>query len=432
MSGKKMAKVMMQLLILLIAVTFFGIYTPVKAASTDPLVGRWERSSGGNEGMVIAVSRVKDTYKAVVLKVPEKSNFKVGDQKWKSIKLISNSTYSGKDLFVYENKKPSIYVDIKVALSGNNVLYVTSTYPSGVKASFGEKQMWKKLKNTFDATIDGWPVQNTRTSFGYFPVGKYEIDHKLYTEIFGELDKETLKKIDKKENDWKGNCFGMAITAMLFQQGKITLPNVDILSKDGYNKMQVAASDWSLKEAMLKKDSKLAKIIQRYQVYGDLVDFHENTRYHVNVLNDWDKVEPLLVEVFWTDGKGNRQGHSMVTDTSRSIISMNDGYERIYLYDPNYPYYANPKNEKLAEYYKDSTERYIDINREDGTWKINVKANGDAQAYIVSESSVIIGKKTYKNKTSFDTGLILSSLDDLDIPTSFNGKAELDLYKLDD
>ncbi len=425
MKGKKIVKIIIRFVILIIPIFWSGMDTSANSAATDPLIGRWERSSGGNEGMVISIKKDKDSYHAVLLKTPN-LNFKVGDLKWKSLKKNLDGSYKAKDLYVYNNKKtPSIYVDINLTLD-DKTLIVKSTYPTGVKATSGEKQTWKKLGNTFDVTIDAWPIENTRTSFGYMPVGNYKIDHAQYTKIFGKLDKETLKKIDKRQNKWKGNCFGMAITAMLFHQGKISLPNVEILSKDGYSKMQIAAADWSKKEAMLKKNSELAKIIQRYQIYGDLADYYESYRDYVKVLNEWDNEEPLLVEVLWFDENGHSQGHAMVTDTSKPIEITDDGYERIYLYDPNYPYYVNLKNDKLTDVYKDSTERFIDIHRENRSWRINVQLNGASHAYTVSESSVTIGKKIHNNKT----GLILSTLDDLNIPTSFNGTAEIDLSKL--
>lgn len=243
MNGKRMVKIVILFVILIIPIFWSEKDTSAKVTAADPLTGRWERTTGGNEGMVISVKKTNGSYYAVLLKT---SNiyFKVGDLKWKSIKKYSDSSYSAKDLFVFGNKKtPSIYVDIKITLSDDKTLQVKSTYPSGIKATSGELQTWKKLGNIFDVTIDAWPIQNTKTSFGYMPWNSYKIDPAQYTKIFGKLDKETLKKINKREEKWKGNCFGMAITAMLFHQGKISLPKVEILSKDGYSGMQIAALD---------------------------------------------------------------------------------------------------------------------------------------------------------------------------------------------
>lgn len=180
---------------------------------------------------------------------------------------------------------------------------------------------------------------------------------------------------------------------------------------------------------MVKKKSELAKIIQIYQIYGDLADYYNEDRDwdYVEALNDWDKEELLLVEVLWKDEMGESQGHALVTDTSKPIKITDDGYERIYLYDPNYPYYINPKNDSLVNYYKESTERYIDIDKKNRLWRITLRSNGASSSYSISNSSVTVGKKTY----NFNTGLLISSMDDLNVPTSFNGKAELDLSKLD-
>jgi len=437
MTFKEVNKVSIVVMILVLLMIFpndiFAQYIDIDttnpiATTADPLIGRWERDTNLVGEMIINVTKKNDSYEAVIEKSTGEYanyNFKIGDIKWKEIKKKSNTTYTGKDLFRNKtNEDKYSYVDINISLSSDGNIDIKAIYKDGQKANMGEYQKWRKLKNNFNLTINSWPIQNTRTSYGYnFLINDYKIPLERYIEVFGESIKPYYKSMDKT---WAGNCFGMSVSAAMHNLGTLELPNVTILTRDGYNDFRntsILSIATKEQEPILTKGSELAKIIERYQIYGDITEDYrkESARSYMETLKNWDKVEPLLVNVYWSG-----VGHALITDTSRKIESLEDGYKRIYLYDPNYPYFMNLDDINLPDYYSKASERYIDINESTGDWRTNVTTlSGTKDNFVGRENG-----KAFPKSVGI-TGLELFSFNDLNIPRNFDGTAKFNVDKVD-
>ncbi|MBQ4529459.1 MAG: leucine-rich repeat protein [Lachnospiraceae bacterium] len=249
---------------------------------------------------------------------------------------------------------------------------------------------FKLLDQGFDLKEDGYCLLNANCSFGYDSVWKnllglneYTISLERYKEVFGDsISKEQYKQIE----EWRGNCFGMAATAVLFYKESISLKpylqeDKNTLNSGGYE-MLCENVDGSYYFAV-RKESELTKLIERYQIWQDSVEFRNDRKNDIEryeniktALKRIEEKEPLLLAVYWASG-----GHAFVVDSSRSPEKSSDGWYRIYLYDPNHPYFG-----KLAgtftpiQSYQTANERYIDINIENGQWKMDVMVSSNSDS----------------------------------------------------
>lgn len=279
---------------------------------------------------------------------------------------------------------------------------------------------FKLPEQGFDLKEDGYCLVNANCSFGYdsswkklLGLKEYTIPLERYKEVFGHaISKEQYRQIE----EWKGNCFGMAATSVLFYKETIPLKpylqeDKNTLNAGGY---EVLCEDEDGKYYFaVRKESELTKLIERYQIWQESEEFrqdlindakrYENTEI---ALKRIEEKEPLMLAVYWDDG-----GHAFVVDSSRKPEEFSDGWYRIYLYDPNHPYFGDLANTYTPICaYQTANERYIDINVENGQWKMDVMVSSNS-----GSDSVKVGYDVPNSYFCF--------LDVDGYPTSFEEKA---------
>ena len=287
----------------------------------------------------------------------------------------------------------------------------------------------------FDLTKDGHCIINDAPYFSYnswknwFGIFGYKIPLERYQEVYG--DSYTKHIYEQDISTWKGNCFGMSATAVLFYKKKLPVTdyvhNTGTLASGGYDKM---ASSYGRTYLKLNNDSELTKLIERYQIWQDSSEYFRSyakdtinygsgtdAERFSNVVNKIKNTkEPFIVSVNWDKPDGSRTGHALVVDSSRTPQDLGDGWVRIYLYDPNNPYFGSFGDKKPVLYYTQAENRFLDVNISNGQWKMAAALNGNG------ESITSIGCD--------DSGNILRNstivfVDVNDYPTNFNKKATL-------
>lgn len=134
----------------------------VNAVMVDPLIGRWERFGDGAEGTIVKVTNVNGVYQSVLEKVTGTLvdlSFAVGDLKWKDVTLSSGSTYSGKDMFRYQDSSAYEYVNIRMEIDANGTLKIATLDNVIENVIIGTYQTWRKLDSVNPADIpSSWAV----------------------------------------------------------------------------------------------------------------------------------------------------------------------------------------------------------------------------------------------------------------------------------
>ena len=286
----------------------------------------------------------------------------------------------------------------------------------------------------FNLKNDGHCVINAVSSFSYdswtnwFGIAGYKIPLERYQEVYGES--YTKHIYDQNISVWGGNCFGMSATAVLFYKGKLAISEYihggNTITSDGYDDMASSGNQVYLR---LKSNSDLTKLIERYQIWHeesdefaqsrvkDIINYGIGTNAEIfsGVLTKIESTkEPFLVSVHWKDSKGSDVGHALVVDSSRSPKSLGNGWVRIYLYDPNNPYFKNFGNKTPVSAYSQAENRYVDVNIESGQWKMAAMVNGSWS------STASIG---YDDNGNEIEGSSISFRDVNDYPIEFDKKA---------
>ena len=285
----------------------------------------------------------------------------------------------------------------------------------------------------FDLTKDGHCIINDAPYFGYnswknwFGIFGYKIPLERYQEVYG--DSYTKHIYEQNISTWKGNCFGMSATAALFYKKKLPVTdyvhNTGTLASGGYDNMISSNGRTYLK---LNNDSELTKLIERYQIWLESNEYYQlcvkaimnygsgtDAERFSNVVNKIKNTkEPFLVLIKWGESKDSRAGHALVVDSSRTPQDLGDGWVRIYLYDPNNPYFGSFGDKKPVLNYTQAENRFLDVNISNGQWKMAAALNGNG------ESITSIG---YDDSGNILRNSTVVFADVNDYPTNFNKKA---------
>ena len=226
----------------------------------------------------------------------------------------------------------------------------------------------------FDITRDGWAFPNSSAGFNYGPFCKIPVER--YTEVFGEFVRPLAERII--DRSWSGNCFGMCALAYKIYQGRVSLDNGIEVNEtyDDINSYFDMADFKYYKYPSLKPDSSLCNLIERYQVAQETyIKYTEKQRSYAEIFKDAEKSiankKPLALTVKWKKSKKTK-GHELITDTSRDLVIKDNGWRRLYLYDPNNPHCDNKENYILPDCYKNWDDRYIEYNINTGEWYLSV------------------------------------------------------------
>lgn len=285
----------------------------------------------------------------------------------------------------------------------------------------------------FNLKKDGHCVINAASSFSYdswtnwFGIAGYKIPLERYQEVYGES--YTKHIYDQNISVWGGNCFGMSVTAILFYKGKLAVTEYihggNTITSDGYDNMASSGNQVYLR---LKSNSDLTKLIERYQIWQESYEFVQsnvkdiinygmgmNAKLFSDMLTKIESTkEPFLVTVHWKNSNGSKVGHTLVVDSSRSPKNLGNGWVRIYLYDPNNPYFENFGNKTPVSAYSQAENRYVDVNTESGEWKMAAMVNGSGS------SAASIG---YDDNGNEIEGSSIVFRDANDYPINFDKKA---------
>ena len=282
----------------------------------------------------------------------------------------------------------------------------------------------------FSVIDDGYPFDNFYESFDYtsslnrIPYGTYKKVFKNYTRNL----------YVSSASIWGGNCFGMSVSAILFNEGKLKLSDY---FKTGTSLNQCAESELVTNFGFgvegfthfykyLPLESKIRELIECYQIWLNSKEFDKYREYcfaasdggqstigsAIYLLNNFDN---HLVNVSWMEGS-NWKGHSMVIDTSRKPYPLDgSGWYRIYLYDPNYSFNStmNKSNPKLK-----CLNRYLDVNINNNHWRVTANTNAGTNANLVGYN--------FDDQYIDNTIIQIISFDTLQsLPTIFDGTATL-------
>lgn len=295
---------------------------------------------------------------------------------------------------------------------------------------------YKKVnKDGFSHNDNGWPILNWSDSFeyGWF----YKIPIERYREVYGNsFSKQEYKQVSK---NWGGNCAGLSMSAILFYNQELNIQNYKdtngLLNKVGYDEVNDVFGRGCM--PILKQNSELTKLIERYQIYQNSEEFYRMWKIFLNKnIGDYDetgkfmwypkkmfkmavdginnnKSKPFYIQVNWKY-KGNDGGHALVTDTTKKPVDLGNGWYQISLYDCNTPYFNKfaGKNHPVA--FDKSNERYLYVNIENGGWNMEIQANAGTE-------QLHIGKREDDTYVCEESEIQIFNIDE--VPSNFNTKA---------
>lgn len=127
----------------------------------------------------------------------------------------------------------------------------------------------------FSAMEDGWSFCNLWEGFGYSEA--YAISEKRYEKVFGKsyvAAAKTTKKLYESmiPETWKGNCFGMSVTAILFYLGKLDWNNYNNSEQNStinsyYDAMpQYSEGEKNVRYAQSDINGRITELIETYQI----------------------------------------------------------------------------------------------------------------------------------------------------------------------
>lgn len=182
---------------------------------------------------------------------------------------------------------------------------------------------WQMAYNQLSLESVSYNIGNDSGSFAY--PEQYKIPLGVYRYMFG--DTERAKTYYNNESTWRGNCFGMCSTAIMF--------NVDSneINIEDYNSLAQSVSDLTIHDKSSKLQITLEQFVEAMQIsqkdstiiqeyYKNKDDLKKLCTYVKNSENQ--QGYPLLIAMFGKEG-----GHAVV---GYKIIG-----NKLYVYDPNYP-----------------------------------------------------------------------------------------------
>lgn len=254
-------------------------------------------------------------------------------------------------------------------------------------------------KKGFDLTKDGYCVDNSEQGFNY--PEHYKIPYERYVETFGK--RYTYNRYSQMSEEWGGNCFGMSSTAVMFYNGQLPFEsylNLDTtLNKSGYT----GFDECDLPQLNYKSDSSkanLVKLIERYQIAQEEINPWEKYQtdygevragYFKEICqNIIDHQTPYIVGVDWYECAPNHEkkrmnfyhcGHAMVVDSVRKPEMMQNGWVKLYLYDPNYSYFSDFEqiNKVHVTWNNSAKRRCLYLNTLTGEWHMKIFSDDEKQ-----------------------------------------------------
>lgn len=331
--------------------------------------------------------------------------------------------YDEDDSTVYYISSPTTFeIDVEKNPSG--------TVVSTPESSGGGEPVNPAPSDGFSAKEDGWSFVNGYEGFQY-PEG-YAIPEERYAEVFGDAYVAAANSADGNIYDsmipkWGGNCYGMSVTAVLFYLDMLNWESYGSLYSENFESVNsyyetIRWQNVVSPRTFISSDmgTEITKLIERYQIlqrgtaggykrvnstYQDVFSsafldlenvneyrgwFNKNNTYRLNTLGNYiesvyqkicNAEEPLLLDMFSSHG-----AHTVVVRTDKTPERMEDGWYRIYIYDPNTPYLSENIIQEYGyepkSYYLNhlSEDRYIELNPGKNQWRYAGSVRGDASS----------------------------------------------------
>lgn len=317
----------------------------------------------------------------------------------------------------------------------------------------------------FSAQRDGWSFVNGYEGFQY--PSDYSIPEERYAEVFGDSYVAAAKVGDKAKYDsmmpeWGGNCYGMSLTAVLFYLKMLdwtgyAYPNEDFPTVNSYytdikssttneiyatsrmgNIMTVLIENYAILQhgtnmAYRYSGSTYPYIFEEYIKEKGIFNWFFKTSTHdpngkyitriLDLINE--SADPLVLILHSSYG-----GHAVVARKDKKPLKMEDGWYRVYIYDPNSPYMSesikSEYGEKLKPYYLNgkSDDRYIELNPETNQWRYNGSTQENVEPRYWGSNADGSVRYFYDNTNDgirIPEYMYVFSVKDVDIPLVFYG-----------
>lgn len=292
---------------------------------------------------------------------------------------------------------------------------------------------------------DGWCFANAAESFGEDSQNlfyKYFIPRERYDEVFGTAYWES----NRFSKEWKGNCAGMSVTAILFFLDYLDWKAIDNSTPKNFYTPNSFYHDIYYHYASQSgyatsgNDTELTRLIEAYQLYineikkhmslGHLVNTYwterptesktlSGSKYIINHVPRGTYISSML-EVFrqayeentplYISLQGDDFAHAIVSRTDKKPEDMGNGWWRVYVYDPNKPYINDTVAGKIWEKHPNAELKYacndlkedvyIELNPFENLWRYRTSVNSSSSSKYVGcgvDNQVQSLKVQYRN-----------------------------------
>ena len=284
------------------------------------------------------------------------------------------------------------------------------------------------VKKSFSYS-DTWNFANTASSFSdSFDGEGYYIPLSRYEEVFG---KAYIDNVDIS-TDWGGNCFGMSASSVLFYLKKLNWEAFNSLYENDFSTVNKYCKQifWSKPSGSFSRyyytssgsNTPVSQLIERYQIlqkstnnncYGKNTTYEDIEKEYYNLL-DWvvdgdgkkyymyshssnGKYISNILQVLKNSNvpmgiclQINAGGHEIISRTDKKPEKQSNGWWKVYVYDPNYPYMPESllskelKGKNIKGYYiNDKEDRYIELNPDTNQFRYKGFLNSDGDDRIL-------------------------------------------------
>lgn len=340
----------------------------------------------------------------------------------------------------------------------------------------------------FSIRNDGWAFFNNNESYYLLPNPSTIHGDYFWSQIYRQVYGDTYLAAAKTDHGSfmsmyrpglnGGACFGMSVSSLLLFLGKLDWNDYNTYGGKVFDtvneyceRVDIRRNDISLR---LAEDSAVAKLIFSYQLLAlnsevgkmdlnssmpnpfadyftgtdsDSIWFKKGASYGVNPNGNYIREVyetacstkiPLLVTITYSNPlSGENVSHAIVLRTERRPEDMGDGWYRIYIYDPNRPWfpesYVQGTTYRYSHHYMNNTaeDSYIELNPTENKWRYSLyggKVSEDPDFIGCNADGSIRYMREYDSVTgelicTYPEYLSLFDISGEDYPCVFDGKA---------